>query len=114
VDSMVAGLPSTDALLSHTGLAPLSWASDYALLGRDLGRRLVVVDGATSTDSIEAIMRPRGLRYAYVPADDSTEEEVRRMYPPARFDLLRSSTFTVPAGTTIRRYLFRLRMPAAR
>jgi hypothetical protein len=114
VDSMVAGLPSTDALLSHTGLAPLSWASDYALLGGDLGRRLVVIDGPTSADSIEGIMRPRGIRYAYVPADDSTEEDVRRMYPSTRFDLVRSSSFRIPAGTTIRRHLFRLRMPATR
>jgi hypothetical protein len=109
VDSVVAGSPVADPLLSHTGWAPLSWASDYALLGPDLRRHLVVIDGPMTTDSIEAIMRPRRIRYAYVSADSAGQAEVLATYRSDRFELVHSSVSRLPTGEAIRRYLFRLR-----
>jgi hypothetical protein len=112
VDSTVAALPSADPLLSHTGLARLSWASDYPLLGSDLRRRMISIDGLVATDSIVAIMRPRGIRYAYVPTAPESRADVEAMYPRDRFDLVHSSSGDGPGRAGTWRYLFRLRDPS--
>lgn len=111
VDSVAAGLPEGERLLSHTGFARLSYASDYPLLGRSLGRLLYVVDGDLPTDSIVAVMRRSGIRYAYLPAGPEAAEAVRRMYPASRFELVHQSSGTGEKLEDVRRYLFRLRPP---
>jgi hypothetical protein len=111
VDSVAAGLPAAEPLLSHTGFARLSYASDYALLGRALGRSLYVVDGEMSADSIVGIMRRAGVRYAYLPAGPEAAETVIRMYPGDRFELVRRSNGNGEKLGDVRRYLFRLRGP---
>jgi hypothetical protein len=111
VDSVAAGLPPSEGLLSHTGFARLSYASDYPLLGPELGRLLYVVDGELSADSITAIMRRASLRYAYLPAAPEAEAIVERMYPSDRFELVRRSRGSGEKLDEVRRYLFRLRAP---
>jgi hypothetical protein len=111
VDSVAAGLPEREGLLSHTGFARLSYASDYPLLGRRLGRLLYVVDGEMPADSIVAIMRRAGVRYAYLPAGPEAAELVPRMYPGDRFELVHRSSGTGEKVGDVRRYLFRLRAP---
>jgi hypothetical protein len=111
VDSVAAGLPEREGLLSHTGFARLSYASDYALLGRGLGRLLYVVDGEMPTDSIVAIMRRAGVRYAYLPAAADAAEVVTRMYPADRFELVHRSNGSGEKVGDVGRYLFRLRGP---
>ncbi len=111
IDSVAAGLPEREGLLSHTGFARLSYASDYPLLGRSLGRQLYVVDGDLTTDSIVAVMRRSGIRYAYLPAGPDAAEAVSRMYPASRFELVHQSPGTGEKLEDVRRYLFRLRAP---
>jgi hypothetical protein len=111
VDSVAAGLPEGERLLSHTGFARLSYASDYPLLGRFLGRQLYVVDGDLPTDSIVAVMRRSGIRYAYLPAGPDAAEAVSRMYPASRFELVHQSPGIGEKLEDVRRYLFRLRSP---
>jgi hypothetical protein len=111
VDSVAAGLPAGEALLSHTGFARLSYASDYPLLGPELGRLLYVVDGEMPTDSIVGIMRRAGARYAYLPAASEAAAIVGRMYPSDRFELVRRSSGSGEKLGDVRRYLFRLREP---
>jgi hypothetical protein len=111
VDSVAAGLPEKERLLSHTGFARLSYASDYPLLGRSLDRLLYVVDGDLPTDSIVAVMRRSGIRYAYLPAGPGAMEAVSRMYPASRFDLVHQSPGSGEKLEDVRRYLFRLRSP---
>ena len=111
VDSAAAGLPEGEGLLSHTGFARLSYASDYPLLGPGLGRLLYVVDGEMSADSIVAIMRRAGVRYAYLPAAADAAGAVTRMYPGDRFELVHRSNGTGQKMGDVGRYLFRLRSP---
>jgi hypothetical protein len=111
VDSVAAGLPAREGLLSHTGFARLSYASDYALLGRGLDRLLYVVDGEMPADSIVATMRRARVRYAYLPAGPEAADLVRRMYPADRFELVHRSLGTGEKLGDITRYLFRLRAP---
>jgi len=111
IDSVAAGLPEGERLLSHTGFARLSYASDYPLLGRFLGRQLYVVDGDLPTDSIVAVMHRSGIRYAYLPAGPDAAEAVSRMYPASRFELVRQSRGSGEKLEDVRRYLFRLRSP---
>jgi hypothetical protein len=111
VDSVAAGLPEKERLLSHTGFARLSYASDYPLLGRSLDRLLYVLDGDLPTDSIVAVMRRSGIRYAYLPAGPGAMEAVSRMYPASRFDLVHQSPGSGEKLEDVRRYLFRLRSP---
>jgi hypothetical protein len=112
VDSVTAGLPEREGLLSHTGFARLSYASDYPLLGRRLGRLLYVVDGEMPADSIVAIMRRAGVRYAYLPAGAEAADLVARMYPGDRFELVRRTTGSGEKLGDVGRYLFRLRSPS--
>jgi hypothetical protein len=111
IDSVAAALPEGERLLSHTGFARLSYASDYPLLGRFLGRQLYVVDGDLPTDSIVAVMHRSGIRYAYLPAGPDAAEAVSRMYPASRFELVRQSRGSGEKLEDVRRYLFRLRSP---
>jgi hypothetical protein len=111
VDSVAAGLPEREGLLSHTGFARLSYASDYPLLGRGLGRLLYVVDGQIPADSIVAVMRRAGVRYAYLPAGPDALELVARMYPADRFELMHRSNGSGNKVRDVVRYLFRLREP---
>jgi hypothetical protein len=111
VDSIAAGLPEREGLLSHTGFARLSYASDYPLLGRSLGRLLYVVDGEMPADSIVAIMHRVGVRYAYLPAGPEAAELVPRMYPGDRFELVHRSHGAGEKMGEVDRYLFRLRGP---
>jgi hypothetical protein len=111
VDSVAAGLPEGEGLLSHTGFARLSYASDYPLLGRGLARLLYVVDGEMSADSIVGIMRRTGVRYAYLPAGRDALELVARMYPPDRFELVHRSSGSGEKLADVGRFLFRLRAP---
>jgi hypothetical protein len=111
IDSVAAGLPAGEPLLSHTGFARLSYASDYPLLGPSLGRFLYVIDGDLPTDSIVGVMRRAGIRYAYLPAGADAREAVSRMYPANRFDLVHQSSGTGEKLGDVRRYLFRLRSP---
>jgi len=111
VDSVAAALPEDQALLSHTGYAILSYAADYPLLGPGLGRTLISIDGELPTDSIIGLMRPRGIRYAYVPAAPESQDRIAAMYPKDRFDLIHSSTVSEGERRGTRRYLFRLREP---
>jgi hypothetical protein len=109
VDPAAAALPETEPLLYHTGYARLSYAGDYPLLGPGLGRVLIAMDGAQVTDSLVAVMRPRGVRYAYVPAAPASRAAVEAMYDPARFELVHVSTVGDGRMRGVRRYLFRLR-----
>jgi hypothetical protein len=111
VDSVAASLPEDQALLSHTGYAILSYAADYPLLGPGVGRKLISIDGELSTDSIIGIMRPRGIRYVYVPAAPAAQDRIAAMYPHDRFDLIHSSIVSEGERRGTRRYLFRLREP---
>jgi hypothetical protein len=112
VDSVAAAVPEAQAMLSHTGFAQLSYAADYPLLGRGLQRRLVSIDGQLPTDSIITIMRPRGIRYVYLPAAPDSQQRVEAMYPSDRFELVHSSIVADGGRRGTRRYLFRLRDPA--
>ncbi|HUF34959.1 MAG TPA: hypothetical protein VMN37_03365, partial [Gemmatimonadales bacterium] len=109
VDSVAAGLPETEPLLYHTGHARLSYAGDYPLLGPGLGRVLVAIDGPQTGDSVLAVMRPRGIRYAYVPAAPEGQATVEAIYDSTRFDLVHASTIGQGRMRGVRRYLFRLR-----
>jgi hypothetical protein len=111
IDSVAAGLPSGERLLSHTGFARLSYAGDYPLLGPSLGRLLYVIDGDQPTDSIVAVMRRSGIRYAYLPAGPDATGAVSRMYPTGRFELVHRSSGTGEKLGDVTRYLFRLRSP---
>jgi hypothetical protein len=109
VDSVAAGLPETEPLLYHTGHARLSYAGDYPLLGPGLGRVLIAIDGVQPTDSVIAVMRPRGIRYAYVPAAPESRAAIEAIYDPSRFELVHASTVSEGRLHGVRRYLFRVR-----
>jgi hypothetical protein len=108
IDSAVAGLPASEGLLYHTGYAHRSYAGDYPLLGPRQARTITVIDGVLPTDSIVAIMRTWGLRYAYVPAGPAAWDTVIAMYPPQRFERARISSLARGSWVGTRRYLFRL------
>ena len=109
IDSVAAGLPEEDGLLYHTGFAHRSYAGDYPLLGPSQGRRLVVIDGIRSSDSVVSALHQQGLRYAYVPARGEARDSVRRMYPADRFDLVHATDLSRGLWSETRRYLFRLK-----
>jgi hypothetical protein len=109
IDSVAAGLPAREGLLYHTGYARLSYAGDYPLLGPELERQLTVIDGPRATDSVVALMRRAGIRYAYLPAAPAAAPEVLTIYAPTRFELVHQSVTGMDKLRGVQRYLFRLR-----
>ena len=109
VDPAAAGLPETEPMLYHTGLARLSYAGDYPLLGPRQGRVLIAIDGQQTTEAVVGVMRPRSIHYAYVPAAPDGQKAVEAIYDPEWFELVHSSEVLEGRSRGVRRYLFRLR-----
>jgi len=112
VDSAVAALPEDVGLLLHTGFANYTYPGYYPLLGRSFGRLVVPADADTPADSLVALMRRSGIRYAYVTALPRARATVESVYRPANFDLVHVSTVDEGWRAGTRRYLFRLKVEA--
>lgn len=109
IDPIVAALPEHEGLLYQMGHATLSYAGDYPLLGRSLGRILIPIDAGATTDSVVAIMRRARVRYAYVPASPASQPVIEATYSPSLFRLEHVSTVEEGERSGTRRYLYRLR-----
>ena len=113
VDPAVAGLPDSEPLLYNTGYASLSYAGDYALLGRSRQRLLFTVDADISTGQILDLMRRSGVRYAYVPASPGVRADVEAKYAAPHFQLERVSIVSEGERAGTSRYLFRMNTATA-
>ena len=110
VDPFVSSLPSRERLLWYTGFGPPNeYAAYYPLLSRSLDRRVYPVDSSEtqSTDRIVEHMRQDGVRYAYTSVIPQWQAKVRRIFAPARFQLVHESAIEVGPNISARRFLYR-------
>jgi hypothetical protein len=133
VDPEAQSLPEDEPVLVVTGYGhpPIDYTSYYAMLGPSQDRLVPLLDfdpAQGSTKTLISRMEAHGVRYAYVQALPAFRDEVKRLFPPTRFRLVRESAIVpgerlgvrrtayrpatpAEADESIRRYLFELRAP---